>query len=277
MKVILAYIPVPHRGYKELFLRHPDAECICLLGGDLLNEFDHLRKNLPALSPNEVKDAIIAMNWTDRKILVADKYLLITMRDERDTIVMPREDVMISVAEQYLKGCEIIYDNFFLRWDKNRVEQKSEVFPDNVISTVPIDKLIMDSMESLKACSSDFWRQVVAMVIQENRVIKYAYNTPVPDKEFPYFFGDPRFNYSRGVAIELSTAEHAEARLIAKCARDGISTAGCSIYVTTFPCPVCAKFIASAGFAKCYYREGYSMVDAEMILKSADIELILVK
>lgn len=277
MKTLLAYIPVPHRGYKELILRHPDVKFIYILVQELLDEFGHLRKNLPALPPKEVSLALTAMHWTDQHVGLADQALLKHLDDTCSTVVMPHEDIMVSVAEKYLKNCEIIYDNFFLRWDKKRSEQKEEITPDTVISSVPIDKLIMDTAESIKGRSSDFWRQVAAMVVKETRVVKHAHNTQVPDKEFPYFFGDPRFNYSRGVAIELSTAEHAESRVIAKCARQGISTDGASIYVTTFPCPVCAKLIASSGFTKCYFREGYSMLDAENILRSANIELIQVR
>ena len=238
--------------------------------------FDHLRKNLPALPPNEVRDAITAMRWT-RNVYLADKELLKKIRNRSWTVVMPHEDVMISLAEQYLKGCEIIFDNFFLRWDKERTLAKQDVVPDVTLSNSLFDEEIMFSLDSIKEYSSDFWRQVSAMLVFERRVLKFAYNTQVPDKESPYFYGDPRFNFSRGVHIELSTAEHAEAKVIALCAKEGIALYGTSLYVTTFPCPPCAKLIATAGISRLYFREGYSMLDAENILKIAGVELIQVK
>ncbi|HLN18769.1 MAG TPA: deaminase, partial [Patescibacteria group bacterium] len=62
-----------------------------------------------------------------------------------------------------------------------------------------------------------------------------------------------------------------------KAAKDGISLNNTNLYVTTFPCPTCAKLIAEAGIKKVYYESGYSLSDAEDILKNAGIEIILVK
>ncbi len=41
------------------------------------------------------------------------------------------------------------------------------------------------------------------------------------------------------------------------CARNGISTKGCSMYMTTFPCHNCAKHIIAAGIEKVVYIEPY--------------------
>ena len=41
------------------------------------------------------------------------------------------------------------------------------------------------------------------------------------------------------------------------CARNGISTKGCSMYMTTFPCHNCAKHIIAAGIKKVVYIEPY--------------------
>ena len=48
-------------------------------------------------------------------------------------------------------------------------------------------------------------------------------------------------------------------------------------FVSTFPCPVCAKSIAVAGIKKVYYCQGYSLLDAEDILRPYGVELIFVK
>jgi dCMP deaminase len=135
----------------------------------------------------------------------------------------------------------------------------------------------MDFLELEKRNSSDFWRQVAGAVVANKQLICYAYNTHRPDQENPYYYGDPRFNFSRGVEIDLSTAEHAERKLISICAREGWAVKGASLYVTTFPCPGCAKAIASAGFAECFFRDGYSILDAEIVLKEANVKLIQVK
>ncbi len=279
MKVILVYIPVPHRGYKEFLKRHGDADKIFLFGEELISEFSYLRKNLPALSPIEIQKSLIAMNWIsdNQSLEIANIDLLQDLNESKVSILIPQEDISISIVEKYLNQCNVEHDNYFLRWDKNQVLAQKDVTPECEISAEAFDSEVMLFLEVQKKYSSDFWRQVSAAVVINERIFHYAYNTQVPDQEYPYFYSDPRINFSRGVAIELSTAEHAESRLIALCAKDGVSVDGASIYVTTFPCPVCAKAIATAGFAKCYFREGYSMLDAENILKAANIKLVKVK
>jgi dCMP deaminase len=78
------------------------------------------------------------------------------------------------------------------------------------------------------------------------------------------------------VHLELSTAIHAEASLIAQAAREGISTKAAVLYVTDFPCPPCAKLIAGAGIAKLYFRTGYAVLDGEGVLAAAGVEVVQV-
>jgi dCMP deaminase len=72
----------------------------------------------------------------------------------------------------------------------------------------------------------------------------------------------------------LSTAEHAEARLIAAAAREGVATDGAVMYVTDFPCPPCAKLIAGAGIRRLYFRSGYAVLDGEDVLREASVEVV---
>jgi dCMP deaminase len=48
------------------------------------------------------------------------------------------------------------------------------------------------------------------------------------------------------------------------------------MYVTTFPCPPCAKMIAFSGVKKLYYAGGYGVLDGEAIMKSKGVEIIFV-
>jgi dCMP deaminase len=76
--------------------------------------------------------------------------------------------------------------------------------------------------------------------------------------------------------VDLSTAIHAEAALIAGAARDGTSLAGADLYTTTFPCPACARLIAEAGFLRCFFAGRYSVLDGEQTLRARGISLIWV-
>jgi dCMP deaminase len=59
-------------------------------------------------------------------------------------------------------------------------------------------------------------------------------------------------------------ASHAEANLVAFAAREGIRTAGCTVYVTHHPCASCARTLIQAGVAKVVVGLGTtSMPDAE--------------
>ena len=50
---------------------------------------------------------------------------------------------------------------------------------------------------------------------------------------------------------------HAEANLIANCARHGVSTDECFLYCTLSPCVGCARLLYQAGISKVYFKEMY--------------------
>jgi dCMP deaminase len=124
--------------------------------------------------------------------------------------------------------------------------------------------------------SSDWWRQVGAIAVRGGDLLGYAWNHHHPTEYSPYIDGDPRDSFSRGVRPDLSTAIHAEAAIIAAAARDGISLRGADLYVTTFPCPACARLIAEAGFSRCYFAGPYSVLDGEEVLRAAGVQLLWV-
>ena len=71
----------------------------------------------------------------------------------------------------------------------------------------------------------------------------------------------------------MSTAIHAEAAIVAQAARDGVSLRGADLYVTTFPCPACARLIAEAGFRRCYFAGSYSVLEGEHVLQAAGVDV----
>lgn len=60
-----------------------------------------------------------------------------------------------------------------------------------------------------------------------------------------------------GSLTEFGRVVHGEMEALMMCARNGISTKGCSMYMTTFPCHNCAKHIIAAGIEKVVYIEPY--------------------
>ena len=58
--------------------------------------------------------------------------------------------------------------------------------------------------------------------------------------------------------IEFGRAVHAEMAALIDAARRGVPVAGCTMYVTTFPCHLCARHIVAAGIRRVVYIEPYA-------------------
>lgn len=56
---------------------------------------------------------------------------------------------------------------------------------------------------------------------------------------------------------------HAESNLISFAAREGIRTAGCTVYVTHSPCAACARTLVQAGVQTVYYGGGTTAMPVE--------------
>jgi len=124
--------------------------------------------------------------------------------------------------------------------------------------------------------SSDIWRHVGAAIVSKGEIIR-MFNQHLPSPHTPYVNGDPRNNFHKGDHIEMSSAIHAEAAMISEAARTGTKLEGADMYVTTFPCPPCAKLIARSGIKNLYYGEGYGVLDGEEVLKAAGVKIIFVE
>ncbi|WP_232293122.1 anti-phage dCTP deaminase [Stigmatella aurantiaca] len=60
-----------------------------------------------------------------------------------------------------------------------------------------------------------------------------------------------------GSLLEFSRAVHAEMDVLLSAARQGASTQGCRLFVTTFPCHYCARHIVGAGVDEVQFIEPY--------------------
>lgn len=275
---VIAYVPVLQRGYVNFFSKHKDAKAFFLLDSDVLADFEWLRKDIRALSPREAAEGLQvilhAQNITTPIHLLTKKNVQELFNPKKDRLIMPDEDIMHSLAEKFLPNFDIEYDDVFLRWDsQNSLKQKDVISAKNQSISEFSQKILKDA-SNLATRSADWWRQVGAVVVRGNSVLFSAFNHHVPDQYQTLFNGDPRGNFKKGLHIDLSTAIHAESALIAEAAKEGVSLKGCELYVTTFPCPNCAKLIAYSGIQKIYFQEGYAMVDGESILQEKGVEII---
>ena len=65
-------------------------------------------------------------------------------------------------------------------------------------------------------------------------------------------------NLSGGKSPEIVCAIHAEASLVAQAARKGIVLEGAEIFVTTFPCIICARLLCKIKIGKLFYMSDYT-------------------
>jgi dCMP deaminase len=275
-KIIIAYVPVLHEGYRRFFANHKDADCLYIFGPEIISKFDYLRKEIRALEPELMRQAIKSLDiFKTVEVLTEEKLKL--LQQGKEEIVMSREDVTMFLAETYFAGRQIIYDNIFLRWEKHLVSAPKPVQPDIKISGSDFDRKMMAKAKAEGDKSSCWWRRVGAVVIKDGKVILATHNKHVPSEHMPYVNGDPRNCFKQGVEVEMSTSFHGEARMIAEAAKKGVSLEGCELYCSDFPCPPCAKLVAYSGIKKLYYNRGYGALDGQDVLKSQGVEIIFVE
>jgi dCMP deaminase len=272
---VLLYLPVLHAGYEALFDRHSDADEVLLLGESFADDFPVLKKEIRALTP----DAAAHYLRTGRSLPVrvvqrADLPEAITA----DVLVVPDEEIMRELVARHGldAGRTLVTERTFLRWDRSWSQTGRPVDHDGAVSVDELDRRLIRRAVDESERGSDWWRRVGALVARDGEILALSHNEHRPTEYSPYLNGDPRNDFSRGVRMDLSTALHAEAGLIARAARDGTPLAGADLYVSTFPCPACARLVAEAGFRRCFFAGPYAVLDGEAVLRAAGVELVWV-
>src|SRR5579871_6151244 len=96
MDIVMGYVPVIHRGYRNFFNQHPGAT-LFIFGSEILEEYPQLIKNLPALDPVEIAvsaQALISEGYL--KLAGAQVMTFDTVgffQSGKTVIYMPDEDV----------------------------------------------------------------------------------------------------------------------------------------------------------------------------------------
>lgn len=276
MKQALLYLPVIHAGYEAFLQRHSDSGEVMLLGAGFRERFPSMAKDIRALAPGRAADYLRAALRGPRISVVEPAGLAAAVSG--DVLVMPDEQLMRDLTAGYRldSGRTVVFDRTFLRWDRNWSTAEQPVRTDSKVAADELSRTLLGLADEVSGRSSDWWRQVGALAARGGAVLGQAWNRHHPTEYSPYIDGDPRDAFERGVRADLSTAIHAEAAVVAGAARSGISLEGADLYVSTFPCPACARLIAEAGFLRCFFARQYSVLDGEQVLRSAGVELIWV-
>lgn len=107
-------------------------------------------------------------------------------------------------------------------------------------------------------------KQVGSVLTRDGRIIAIGYNGVLSGV-------DPMEGYNPETG-ETKTV-HAEANLIAFCAKNGIATEGTTLWVTLSPCNKCAELIVQAGITKVIYLEQYRDTTSLDMLVKQNIEV----
>jgi dCMP deaminase len=279
----ISYIPVLHAGYLD-FLKKAGASVNYVLGREMLMalpaEFDYVRRKdaIRALPERALVDALSGV-FPDSCVHVATPETFDMIRASFARIVMPSDDICHYIGERHLKGFPVEYVSAFLRHDRDTVvkQESASVAAGYTVSSSELDRLFLADAKAKAARSADWWRQVGAVLVKDGKVIYAANNHHTPHPEAINAFGDPRSLFKRAVRMECSTAEHAEAAIIAAAAREGVSLKGASLYATDFPCPQCARLIAYSGVKTCLFSGGYSVLDGADEMRRQGVELVYVQ
>lgn len=280
--VLVLYIPAIHQGYINLFEKYKGRiDTLYVLDQGVIDNYPLAKREIRQLAPETAVQ--IALNLLDYfgTVESAGKAKLIELAKQSDTtIVTSTEYIADSIIKQYFSHFpqeRIIQEPIFLRYDENTVKNaRQEVQFKGTITKDKIHERLMSRAETAKGKSADYFLQVGAILVPKDHELIVSTNQRMPAPHQMHSVGDPRNYMPYGTESHIRTVLHAEQGLIAQAAREGVKIDGASLYVTTFPCPDCVNNLAEAGIKKLYFKDGYSHLSSEDVLKAYNIEVIKV-
>ena len=269
-KILILHVPVIHKGFLD-FLKEIKGEVskIYLIDEGLQKELSEIKPDIASLDVKTAKELLEKIGF--QQISILSKKNLEEVKGEE--IILVQNEISRNLKDKYLKGEKIEWESVFLRWDKAQV--LAEVPVENVQkSEDPFDVEMMEEAYKEAKKSGDWWRQIGAVLVKDKKIIARSYNQGVPTDNSPYQVGSIRDFFKAGEKQELSPTIHAEQKMISEAAKEGIKLEDASLYITHFPCSLCAKLVAYAGIKNLYFREGASTLDGKKVLDSFGIKII---
>ena len=271
-KIIVLHVPVIHKGYLDFFKRiEGEISNIYLIDEELQEELSEIKPDIASIDSKTVKELLNKIGFEN--ILIFSKSNIEEIRGKE--IVLIQNEISRNLYEKYLKGEKVEWESVFLRWDKN------QVLAELPTQDLPISKEDFDTDKMKEAYkeaekSSDWWRQIGAVLVKNRKIIARSYNQGVPNDNTPYQLGSIRDFFKAGEKQDFSPTIHAEQKLISEAAKNGIQLQGTTLYLTHFPCSVCAKLIAYSGIKNLYFSEGASNLDGKKILELVGVKIMRV-
>ena len=138
-----------------------------------------------------------------------------------------------------------------------------------------MDEYYMKQAYIQKEKSTCIRSKVGAVLVKDGLVIGQGYNNVTGGIDDCRKVGCIRdiLHIPHGEKREICRAICAEQVALTEAARNGVSTDGATIYVTTSPCYVCAKMLVSAGVNEIVYDNDYPDEFSKQFLEEAGIDV----
>jgi dCMP deaminase len=138
------------------------------------------------------------------------------------------------------------------------------------------DEYFMEIVHVVKKRSTCLRRQVGALIVKDKRILTTGYNGAPTGLKHCNEIGCLRdkLKVPSGQRHELCRGLHAEQNAIVHAANSGVSLDGATIYVTDYPCVLCAKMIINAGIKRIVFDGDYPDGLSSELLKDAGIEVV---
>ena len=267
-KILILHIPVIHKGYLDFFRKiKGKVSSIYLIDKKLQEELSEIKMDIASIDSKVIKELLNKIGF--QNVLILSRNNIEKIKGER--IILVQDEVSRNLYNKYLRRKKIEWESVFLRWDKKQV--LAELPAKNIsVSKKPFDLKMMKEAYKESEKSSDWWRQIGAVLVKNKKIFLRSYNMGVPNDSTPYQLGSIRDFFKAGERQELSPTIHAEQAIISEAAKRGIKLLGASLYLTHFPCPLCAKLIAYSGIKKLYFSEGASNLDGKKIMELSGVK-----
>lgn len=130
------------------------------------------------------------------------------------------------------------------------------------------------AMAEMISSYSDCRRHVGAVITKDNQVLVTGYNAaPFKLASCQDLGGCMRQidNIPSGTRQEYCRAVHAEQNAIIEAASKGISILGGTLYVTTYPCSICARMLINCKLERIVYKGDYMDENSHKMLSENEI------
>ncbi|MFH1768805.1 MAG: cytidine/deoxycytidylate deaminase family protein [Candidatus Omnitrophota bacterium] len=136
------------------------------------------------------------------------------------------------------------------------------------------NKYFLQVAELVASRSTCLRRKVGAVLVRDKRILATGYNGAPSGLAHCDLTGCLRgkLRIPAGERHELCRGLHAEQNVLLQAAMHGVSVKTSTLYITNFPCSICAKMIINAGINEIVYKDIYPDKMAKEFFKQAKIK-----